>query len=161
MWYRLDLLRFAWQMLPPMLRSTFLQAIIRALFVPLLWLYDRFSMLRSHADIRLLSNGQAIAITDALRREFDAYEGDIYITDIRNNAIYFRLVAESKSTAQMYLQREATAQYFAYSDEGNWEADFYVHVPSYLRGNEDDIKTIIEHYKPAGRRYLIKFYEYE
>lgn len=161
MWYRLDLLRFAWQMLPPMLRSTFLQALLRAFFIPLLWLYDRFSMLRLHAEIRLLSNGQAIAITDALRREFDTYEGDIYITDIRNNAIYFRQFSEHKGTAQIHFVREQKPLYFAHSNEGNWEADFYVHIPSYLEGNEAEIKSIIDHYKPAGRRYLIKFYDYE
>lgn len=160
MWYRLDLLRFAWQMLPPMLRSQFLQALLRAFFIPLLWLYDRFSTLRSHAEIRLLSNGQAIAITDALRREFDTYEGDTYITDGERNIVYLYKKVEGQEPLRMHQQAERPT-YLTLSDEGRYTADFYIHIPSFLQGYEEAILRIINHYKPAGRRYEIKFYEYE
>lgn len=161
MWYRLDLFRFAVQMLPPVLRSAFLEAFLKCLLIPLSWLYDRFCSIKEQSEIRLMSNGQSLAIADALRREYNTYEGDIYITENRNNAILFRLTEEKEETARLCLKEEERPAYFAESTEGNWEADFYVHVPSYLKEHEREIIQIIDHYKPAGRRYIIQYYDYE
>lgn len=148
-------------MLPPILRTKFLQSFLNALLVPLNWLYDRFKRMGSEADAHLMSNGQSISIVDAIIREYDLYQGDVYITENRDNAVYFHFTDENALPVMLNKQEDEKPLLLAGSDEGNWEADFYIHIPSFLKDDLKEITRIINHYKPAGRRYLIKFYEYE
>ena len=45
--------------------------------------------------------------------------------------------------------------------EGNYSGNYVVNIPSFLSAYEGEIKNLIDYYKPAGRTYVLKIYEYE
>ena len=45
--------------------------------------------------------------------------------------------------------------------EGNYSGNYMVNIPSFLSTYENEIKNLIDYYKPAGRTYVLKIYEYE
>lgn len=162
MWYKFDVQKFGRQMLPPLLRKPIILAFIRALLVPLVWLYNRFRELQQESHERLVSSGQSLALVEALRRAYNTHEGDIYIHEADYNATYLYSVADGQRP--IYLYRTAKIQpprHLYYTDEGRVEPDYYIYIPDYLEPDKDNILRLIEQYKPAGRKYEIIYYPYE
>lgn len=161
MWYNFDVHKFADAMLPPILRGGVLSAIIRALLTPLVWLYARFRALQKECKLKLSANGQGIAIEDVIRRKYRLRAGDIDIVELE------------EKNAKLYYEREGVALplhfsdegeeniYVRFSDESSPKPDFLVFVPDFLEKYEEEIILIIHQYKPAGRRYELKYYTYE
>lgn len=47
-----------------------------------------------------------------------------------------------------------------YPEEGRGAADYIVFVPDFLEGREPELRDILNHYRPAGRKYELKYYTY-
>lgn len=158
MWYNVDLQRFAAQMLPPLLRGGVLGAILSVLLLPVVWLYKRLRELRSSERLRLQGTGQVIAMRDALVRRFGLLEGDIEIIDAEDRQIYLYYEREEQQTPTYLKTLQPTR--ISYAREGRHVPDYTVLVPDYLRLRERDILDLLDHYKPAGRTYQLKYYAY-
>ena len=162
MWYKFDVHQFAEQMLPPQLRSKVLLSFLRALLRPLAHLIRLFHAFREEVLRRLSYTGQTQSLEGALSRKYNLPEGVIYITDTPSNQRYLYLATEGNTP--LYLRKSSephTALFISYQHEGKHDVDFIVHVPSFLRAEEAEIRRIIDFYKPAGKTYKITYYNYE
>lgn len=162
MLYKFDIHKFAEQMLPPRLRSKVLLALLRALLTPLKRLIEAFRLFRDEVLRRLRTTGQTYSLEWALNKRYQLPSGAIYITDTPDKQVYLFFEKEGRSPKFLHKGREAHDPfYLSYRHEGKHDADFIVHIPSFLRSEEAEIRRIINFYKPAGRTYKIDFYDYE
>ena len=151
MWYDVDFNRWAVQLLPPILRSRVLVALLRILIIPLAYLHRLFTDYRKKVAERL----DITASVQDIERALD-----------RHPCLYFH--AEGKLPT--YLNPRMTLWM---DGEVPSKPNFTVYIPSFLATSlnpEEDrhkgrhlaeIIRVVELYKPAGRRYHINIYEYE
>lgn len=162
MWYKFDPLKFASDMLPPILRSKVLLAILRAILTPLRRLLDRFSRFRGDVHRRINTTGQTYSLEAALSNKYQLSRGTIYITDTDDKQLYLYFTSEGNAPLHLHLTSEHQEPfYLGFAHEGKHEPDFIVHIPSFLRSEEAEIIRFINIYKPAGRTYKIEYYDYE
>nr|DAE31839.1 MAG TPA: hypothetical protein [virus sp. ctJrn16] len=169
MWYDVDFTRWAVQLLPPILRSRVLVALLRIIIIPLAYLHRLFTEYRKKVAERLDITASVQDIERALNRRFFLRNRQIYIeseSDDRHPCLYFQ--AESKPPT--FLNPRMTLWM---DGEVPSKPNFTIFVPSFLvsslNSEEDrhhgrhlaEIIRIVERYKPAGRRYAITIYEYE
>ena len=169
MWYDVDFNRWAVQLLPPILRSRVLVALLRILIIPLAYVHRLFTEYRKKVADRLDITASVQDIERALNRRFFLRNRQIYIeseSDDRHLCLYFQV--ESKPPRYMNPRLMLWM-----SGEVPSKPNFMVYVPSFLatslNAKEDrykgrhlaEIIRIIDMYKPAGRRYAITIYEYE
>ena len=169
MWYDVDFNRWAVQLLPPILRSRVLVALLRILIIPLAYLHRLFTDYRKKVADRLDITATVQDIERALNRRFFLRNRQIYIeseSDDRHPCLYFQ--AEGKPPT--FLNPRMTLWM---DGEVPSKPNFTIFVPNFLvsslNSEEDrhkgrhlaEIIRIVELYKPAGRRYHINIYEYE
>ena len=153
-WYQFDIMKFAEEMTPPLLRKSILIALIRALLRPLVRLVREFQDLRAQSNKALLPSGQVRAIEGAIVDKYHLHSGDVYITEPEDKTLY------------LYYEREGAGalelpQTIYYEHENPNKTDFTIHLPDHLEKYKDDITRLIEIYRPAGRKYTIQYYTYE
>ncbi|RKW60833.1 MAG: hypothetical protein D8H98_06265 [Prevotella sp.] len=169
MWYDVDFNRWAVQLLPPILRSRVLVALLRILIIPLAYVHRLFTEYRKKVADRLDITASVQDIERALNRRFFLRNRQIYIeseSDDRHPCLYFQ--AEGKPPT--FLNPRMTLWM---DGEVPSKPNFTIFVPNFLvsslNSEEDrhkgrhlaEIIRIVELYKPAGRRYHINIYEYE
>lgn len=169
MWYDVDFTRWAVQLLPPILRSRVLVALLRIIIIPLAYLHRLFTDYRKKVAERLDITASVQDIERALNRRFFLRNRQIYIEsepDDRHPYLYFR----SENMPPVFVNPRLTLWM---DGEVPDRPNFTVHVPNFLttslNAKEDrykgrhlaEIIRIIDMYKPAGRRYAITIYEYE
>lgn len=157
------------QLLPPILRSRVLVALLRIFIIPLAYLHRLFTEFRKGVSDRLDITASVQDIERALNRRFFLRNRQIYIeseSDDRYPCLYFQ--AEGKPPT--FLNPRMTLWM---DGEVPSKPNFTIFVPSFLvtslNPEEDrhkgrhlaEIIRIVELYKPAGRRYDINIYEYE
>ena len=108
MWYKFDPLKFAADMLPPVLRSKVLLAILRALLTPLRRLLDRFRQFRGDVHRRLNTTGQTFSLEAALNEKYRLSPGAIYITDTDDKQLYLYFSSEGECPTSPTLNLRAT-----------------------------------------------------
>lgn len=170
--YKIDFIKFCRQMVPPILRSAFLLAIIRAMIVPLKYIYAQFHALKDDIDNSLNTTANVIYLQKALNDAFFLTE-EIYIdtpNEQDNRAMYFE--SEHKAILPMHFS-DGKALYLKGNGESTAKYNFTVHVPTFLctslEKEEDRFKgvhllriiNILNKYKPAGRTYHIELYDHE
>lgn len=153
-WYHFDIMKFAEEMTPPLLRKSLLMALIRALLRPLVRLMREFQDLRAQSKKALLPSGQVRAIEGAIIDKYHLHSGDVYITEPEDKTLY------------LYYEREGAGalelpQTLYSGNENPNKTDFTIHLPDHLEKYKDDIIRLIELYRPAGRKYTINYYTYE
>lgn len=169
MWYDVDFNRWVVQLLPPILRSRVLVALLRILIIPLAYVHRLFTEYRKKVADRLDITASVQDIERALNRRFFLRNRQIYIeseSDDRHPCLYFQ--AEGKPPT--FLNPRMTLWM---DGEVPSKPNFTIFVPNFLvsslNSEEDrhkgrhlaEIIRIVELYKPAGRRYHINIYEYE
>ena len=153
-WYHFDIMKFAEDMTPPLLRNSLLMALIRALLRPLVRLMREFQDLRVQSNKALLPSGQVRAIEGAIIDKYHLHSGDVYISEPEDKTLY------------LYYEREGAGalelpQTLYYGHENPNKTDFTIHLPDHLEKDKDEIIRLIELYRPAGRKYTIQYYTYE
>lgn len=169
MWYDVDFNRWVVQLLPPILRSRVLVALLRILIIPLAYVHRLFTEYRKKVADRLDITASVQDIERALNRRFFLRNRQIYIeseSDDRHPCLYFQ--AEGKPPT--FLNPRMTLWM---DGEVPSKPNFTIFVPNFLvsslNSEEDrhkgrhlaEIIRFVELYKPAGRRYHINIYEYE
>lgn len=175
MWYRIDLKLLARQLLPPILRSRLLTGLTDALLVPLCRLYESFMELKGLIDKRLNITCNVQYLEKALNDAFYLKDRQIYIVtpdEERDESFYFRL--EGQSTPVFRKVAEGSGHIMRKKEMNGIKVNFMIMVPSFLCTSltsrvEDkyhweylnDIKNIVNIYKPAGRTFSIELYDYD
>ena len=175
MWYRVDFLKLAVQLTPPVLRCGLTVALLKAMTVPIRYVYDRFTEYRGYVSGRLDTTANVISIEGALNAAFhlDGRQIRIETTD-GDPASYWRYGREGKASPAMYYKGGGKGLTLRHEKEASYKPSFTVWVPSFLCTSldaEEDkyggehlrtIKTLTDYYKPAGHSmYRIKTYDYE
>ena len=87
---------------------------------------------------------------------------EIYITDIAGEESYLYHRREEQIPSYLYKRGEGVGKkHIRQRGEGNYSGNYVVNIPSFLSAYEGEIKNLIDYYKPAGRTYVLKIYEYE
>ena len=162
MLYKLDIYKWGLFLLPPVLRKKRLFALLAVLLRPFHDLLQAFKEFRKNSLERLDINGQVAYIEKALNGRFLLEYREIYLTDTVDTISQGSLLyPQEEETMAVYGNGDSIVTYLKSTGEGKQEADFIVNVPSFLSQHVDEIKTIVEYNKPAGRSYEIKIYDYE
>lgn len=162
MWYNFDIIKYAQYVLRPSLRKRKIFAIISIFLLPLIFIYTLFKSYRKQAIDKLNINGQVIYIEKVLNDRFFLKNREIYITDIagKESHLYYR--REEQIPSYLHKRNEgAEIKYIQQRGEGNYSGNFIVNIPFFLAAYESEIKNLVDYYKPAGRSYVLKIYEYE
>lgn len=174
MWYKIDFIKLAAQLLPPILRSKFLMAMLCAMLVPLRYLYGKFCAHKEIVDDRLNITGSVQYLEKALNDAFYLTDRQIYIVteeedDTRN--LYFE--REVHRTKILYIEGKGPGFIVWNIGEVSVKVNFIVMVPTFLCTDLDNhkdkyggknyntIRNILNIYKPAGRTFTIQLYDYE
>ncbi len=175
MWYRIDFSNLAGQLLPPILRSKFLSALLRILVLPVRLVYGDFYSLHAIVFAKLNTTCNVMYLEKALNDAFFLKERQIYISTPENisDSNCFHFHDENQPDKPLYLLSERHPRYFYINGEKANVVHIIVHVPTFLctSTNEDEdkyrgtnynkIKNILNIYKPAGRMFGIELYDYE
>lgn len=78
MWYKIDLTKFVVQLLPPILRSKFLVALLKVLVLPLSFVYDKLMGHRENVFDKLETSANVIYLEKVLNETF--FQTDRYIS---------------------------------------------------------------------------------
>ena len=174
MWYDLDIEKLGRQLLPPVLRSGVLTALVRVLLMPIRLVYDEFMALKASTDTVLSTTGTVIKLEKILNDTFFLRNREIYIEtpdEEERLSMYFER-ANQKATV-MHLKKEGTCVVLKVRGESTVKVNFTVWVPTFLCTSEDAkadryggrnlrvIRNILNRYKPAGRTFGIELYDYE
>lgn len=163
MWYDIDMTKFAQHLLPPMLRKVKLFSLIKVLIAPYKQILAEFKLFRQQSLDNMQINGQVIYIEKILNDTYFLKNKEIYITDIEEQILYMNTSAEGDALVYMSKVGEegGNTVYMTLEGEGNVDGNYQVNVPSFLSDYITEITRIVEKYKPSGRKYIIKIYDYE
>ena len=162
MWYNVDVYKLAAYLLPPFLRKKKLFSFFSVLLYPFFLLVQNLKNFRKSCIYKLNANGQVIYIEKYLNDYFNLEYKDIYITDSENNIPNVSVLYPGEAITMAVYPLESGDMLFLLSGtESLKEEDYIVNVPSYLQERINEITTLVEYNKPAGRKYTIKIYDYE
>lgn len=174
MWYRIDFIKLAMQLLPPILRSRFLMSLICVMIIPLRYVYNRFRTLKDSVDNRLNITGNVQYLEKALNDAFFLGDRQIYIeTAEEEKGSVFHFEKERQKAKYFYMAGMGAGVTMQNKDESILQLNFIVKVPTFLCTHLDKsedkyngknlavIKKILDIYKPAGRTFGIELYDYE
>lgn len=173
MWWKIDLVKLAVRLLPPVLRGGLTVALLKVLTLPLRHLYDQLTERRKNTDRRLLTTANVASMEKALNDAFYLTDGQIRIesTDA-DERVYWHLRGETQHALYMH-QKTGEGMMLKRKGESSYRDSFVVMVPTFLCTSENadedkyggknlrEIKNMLSYYKPAGRTYRIELYDYE
>ena len=173
-WAKVDFSRMALQLLPPLLRSPLLVALLKAMLAPVHYLYGLFAALKESTGRRLGITGNVISLEAALN-EAVHLDGLIYIVSADDaERSYFYYAREGNTPQLLYRQAEGVVYTMGQEGEALQSPSFTVMVPTIVCTSLDsaeadvygwqhlqEIRTILNTYKPAGVTYGITLYTYE
>ena len=174
MWYDLDLEKLGRQLLPPVLRSGVLTALVRVLLVPVKRIYDEFMTLKESTDTVLCTTGTVIKLEKVLNDAFFLRNREIYIdTPDEEERLSMYFEKENQKATFVFMKKEAKALTIKKHGESTVKVNFTVWIPTFLCTSLDAkedlyggqnlrrVKNILNRYKPAGRTFGIELYDYE
>jgi len=175
MWYQIDFVKLCTQLLPPILRSRFLVALLSVMIVPLRHIYNEFRALKDTVDSRLNITGNVMYLEKALNEAFYLVDRQIYIeTPEERETPTFYFATEKSNGNTFWLQSEGDGFILTRKGESKVPVNFIVRVPTFLCTSLETrdadkygwrflvmIKNILNIYKPAGRTFSIELYDYE
>lgn len=173
MFFNFDPYKFAGQLCPPVLRSGFLMAVLRALSLPFRYIGDMINGYRQEVKDAVLTTSNVIVLEGALNDAFYLADRQIYITTKEDlGEVYFYRSNEDKIT-YIHTRDERNPLKLLMKESGSPGPSFTVNVPNFLATSliydEDKflgknlavIVKIIKQCKPVGKSYTINLYEYE
>ncbi len=138
-------------LIPTFLRQSKFIAWLFVLSKPLEMLYSDFVSYKLKTGQNLKINGQVCYLRKALNDEFDPYLRRIKIYDaVIQKGSYLYKISEKKP---QYLGKLYLYSSLYLSEKGS---HFIVEIPSELNPKTYKIETMINYYKLAGKKYIIK-----
>lgn len=163
--YFINWIKWAFDLLPALLRQTVMLAYVRVLLFPLRYVNDNFTAFAAEATRQTHYNSQTIVLEYILNRRYGLLLAGrkIYIDNTGNHLP--RLFSFYKNTGQPAL---GTSYYKAaghgpmftsyYRSAYALEYDFTVMIPVEVSYDADEVKAIVSRYKEAGKRFNIQTY---
>lgn len=166
MWYDIDIFKLGEHLLPPVLRRHRLFALLCVLLLPLRLVASAFKAYRKVCFDKLTVNGRIIYMEKILNDRFFLKHREIYIDDLAEDDLILVKRTEAGYPTVYVGKRLETGfgpVYLRKRSEGRLGGDYTVYVPSFLNKPQymTAIKNLLDYYRPAGRNYKIKIYEYE
>lgn len=158
MWYNIDIYKFGYHLIYPVLRRKKMYSLIKVLLKPF---YDLNASFYAYINNTQLRGGQVCAIEYILNSYFGLLNRDIYLTDIPDQQIYLRKRSEGQIPVYISNRYESENVYLRMRGEGNQEGNYIINVPDYLSDRSEEINRIADKYRPAGRKYKLNIYHYE
>ena len=171
MWYKIDFTELARQLLPPVLRSGVLMALLKVLVSPIKYVFGLFDSYRTGVQQRLDRTANVQYLQKVLNDAFFLKEDQIYIESSEEQP---RTVLYQKSEGQAPAYIGGMTDFvLRQPDDVPVYDTFVIYVPSFLCTSttpaEDQyegvnlrtITNLLNYYKPAGRTYRIEIYDYE
>lgn len=145
--YSINFITLVNWLLPSSLRKPGQIAWLKALVSPVSWLHTRFENFVVATQFDLKITGQVRSLEYHLNRVFYPVGGpsSIYITD-----------GSAGTTVYMFLESENNPVYLPVFISGA-SANFIVHVPNSLEGQELAIRAFIDRYKLPSKIYELLF----
>ena len=157
--YIIDYNKFAIERIPEDMRVPEVIQYVLCLLVPVVWLYDRFILFRNYITYALTITPQVVYMEMMLNNRYDTSLRRIYIRDgIDYDPIYIYTRAEAKPE-YFYVRGEAgkpKKYLYTRGESGSLTYDFIVFVPVVVIFNFEEMKSLIETYKLAGKYFLIQ-----
>ena len=167
MWYNVDFNRWIEQLVPPILRSKVLLAILKAMIIPIIYIHEEFLKKKIDVERRLDTTAQRTSIESYLNGLFFLKNREIRIEEIDNSNKVYVYFAEENQIAPFINNKFILYELGEVPDKPN----FIVHIPTFLctllEIEKDKYKgefltkivNALNVYKPAGKRYSINLYE--
>lgn len=153
--YDVEYKKLAVLLLPMCLRKGTLTALLNVLTIPLQGLSERFAEYRRQKDIRLNHNGQVCFLRGVLNDQFDKEQRRIRVEDNESTSGGV-IIEERGKTPKSFIWHMPKRIY-----RRGWEVTggigFVVEVPEELRPREQELRSIVNEYKLASMRYLVKY----
>lgn len=162
MWYNVDIYKLSAHLIPPFLRKKRLFSFFQVFLYPFYRIVQGFKNFRNTSLYKLNTNGQVMYIEKYLNDYYHLEYKDIYITDSdRYDSNIPDLYSDDTITMAVYSDNSDHQLYLSAGAESVKKEDYIVNVPSYLSDKIEELKLLIDFTRPAGRKYIIKTYDYE
>jgi len=172
MWYKIDVVKFAMQLLPTMMRGRVLMALIKIMASPLSDLQERFISYKNIVSSRLNNTAQVQSIQKVLNDAFYLHHDEIFIsTEEEERFIPLYYNDEKKDPKYVNMEVDSCSLRLRYKDEISVRENFVLNIPTSLctsiNPDEDaysgtylqTILNLLNYYIAAGRTYRIKLYD--
>jgi hypothetical protein len=145
--------------LPPLFRTNRVIKLIQALKKPLELLKFDFYLFYERIKYELTFNNQVIYLEHLLNDTFDDINRDIYITDgSENPLVYVFNNSEPNEDVVLFNSSESETETYLYNlVESEIEVDFIINIPSTVTVNEDLLKSLVNTYRSASKRFSINY----
>lgn len=164
MWWRVNLQKFARQLVPPVLRSKFLTGLIDAVLTPLRELLQRFTADRNERLENILTTPQTGVLEAGLNRRFGYPEVDPPIIRVETVASpYVRMMytrAEGLPIIMRMASEDVALAYWLCADDVISEYNIRVAVPKLLQSEEAAISDYLNRHVAAGRTWHFEWYDF-
>jgi len=149
-------------LLPVHLRGQRMILFLKAMIRPLLTLYYDFIAYRTTTLRTISHTGQVMYLEQLLNDLYSPNARGIEIIDSTDShwaPVIFNY-AEGQIPVYLYNNNESETPVTLYNQtEYNYINDFIVRVPNGIVASGEDMRAIIDHYRQAGKRYILQYYD--
>lgn len=180
MLYKFDPYKFALQLLPPLLHSPVILAILKAFCSSIRGVSETFAVLRQQTKEEMGALPSVLMLEDILNRTFHLNSHQICVTSVEGTDDvfwYHDIEADSgyhlDRTYLFFSNEQQSVVFLKTTNELPLGDDITIHIPNFMATStdveEDEydgknlsvIKLVVEKYKPAGKNYGLEIYRYE
>ena len=104
MWWKVDMVKMAVQLLPPVMRGGLTVALLKVLTLPVRHIYEQLTARRKNADMRLNTTANVMYIEKALNEAFYLKERQIWIESTEAEDVVF-LHRRDEMQKDLYMYR--------------------------------------------------------
>ena len=110
MWWKVDMMKMAVQLLPPVMRGGLTVALLKVLTLPVRHIYEQLTARRKNADRRLNTTANVMYIEKALNEAFYLKERQIWIESTEaEDVVFWHRRDEMQKDLYMYRRTEKSA----------------------------------------------------
>lgn len=156
--YNINFKRLALLMLPTFLRKRLVAGLAYALISPLSYIHLLFMDFRKSSNYRLNHNSQVCYLRAVLNDMFDPSDRRIVIVDLPSEVQGSFIYLREMNYPVMVPIRPGAIILNRRGFGGTGGYDFVVEAPSSTSGERERMKSLINTYKLASKRYTINYF---
>lgn len=149
-------------LLPVHLRAERMLLFLKAMLRPLKTLYNGFLSYRQSTLRTLSHTGQVNSLEQLLNDLYSPTARGIEITDSTDNRWPPAIYNHNEGQPALYLYNKsetAPPNYLFNTIEYNLMTDFIVRIPMTTTATSDQIRSTVNRYRQAGKRYSLQYYD--
>lgn len=165
MWWKVNLSKFAGQLVPPVLRSSFLTGLLQAFLAPLRSIVERFNTDRTTRLEDIRTTPQAGVLEVLLNSRFGYPDVDPPIIRVETfDDKVVRLMFTKQENMPVFMRMETEVMYgnvyWLRDGEVSGQYNIRVVVPKLLQDEAARISDFVQRHVAAGRTWYIDWYDY-